>query len=56
MQILRKLFEEYKFREIKDCESNILATNEYSCHLADYTDLSYDPSLCCKLIDSNNLV
>ena len=54
MQIFRKLFEENKFQEIKDCESNILATNEYSSHLADYEDLLYDPSLCCKLIDSND--
>ena len=51
MQVLRKLFAEGKFQEIKDCESNILSTNEYN-HLADYEDLSYDPNCSCKLIDS----
>ncbi len=53
MAIFRKLFKEGKFREIKSCEMNILATNEYNSHLADYTDLEYDPELCCKLIDSS---
>ena len=52
MKILRKLFAEGKFREIKTCELNILGTNEYN-HLDDYEDLDYDSTLCCKLIDSN---
>ena len=51
--ILRKLFKEGMFREIKSCEMDILATNEYNSHLADYQDLNYDPSLCCQKIDSS---
>ena len=51
--IIRKLFAENKFREIKECEANILSTVEYNNHLKDYCDLSYDPSLCCKAIDTN---
>ncbi len=53
--ILRKLFKDNMFREIKSCEMNILATNEYNSHLTDYMDLSYDPSLCCQKIDSTEL-
>ena len=55
LQVLRKLFAEGKFEEIKNCESNILSTNEYN-QLADYEDLEYDPNLCCKSIDSNNSI
>ncbi len=55
MTIFRKLFKEGKFREIKSCEMNILATNEYNNNLNDFTDLNYDHDLCTKLIDSSEM-
>ena len=48
MKILRQLFKERQFREIKQCELNILSTVEFDNHLNDYVDLEYDEHLCCK--------
>ena len=52
MKIFRQMFELNLFREIKDCEMDILGTCEYDNHLNDYTDLNYDETLCCQLIDN----
>ena len=52
MSIFRKMFELGLFREIKQCEMNILATTEYS-DLNDYSELDYDEDLCTKLITKN---
>ena len=48
MIIMRAMFENNYFREINQCEQEILGTCEFDNHLNDYTDLSYDPNLCCK--------
>ena len=53
MIIFRKMFNLNLFREIKQCEMNVLTTTEYN-HLNDYTDLDYDEKLCCKLVNKNN--
>ena len=50
LTILRKMFQLNLFREINQCEQNILSTTEYH-HLNDYNDLNYDPKLCCKPIN-----
>lgn len=53
MIILRKMFDLNLFREIKNCELNILATTEFNNNLNDYVDLNYDEELCCKPIKTD---
>ena len=47
--VLRNMFRDGQFEEIKACEKNILSSTEYN-HLNDYEDLEYDDKLCLKPI------
>ena len=46
--VLKIMFECGYFREINECDQDILETCEFDNHLNDYIDLSYDEKLCCK--------
>ena len=45
--ILRAMFRLKLFREINECENNILSTVEFDNHLNDYVELDYPENLCC---------
>ena len=47
MKILRTMFDCNMFREINQCELNILSTVEFDNHLNDYVELDYPQNLCC---------
>ena len=45
---MNAMFECNYFREISQCDADILSTCEFDNHLNDYIDLNYDEKLCCK--------
>ena len=48
LSVMYAMFECNYFREIRQCEQDILATCEFDNHLNDYTELNYDEESCCK--------
>jgi hypothetical protein len=44
--ILKTIFDLHQFEPIRQCDQNIIRTQEYGNHLEDYIDLNYDPTLC----------
>ena len=45
--VIKTMFKCGYFREINQCEQEILGTCEFDNHLNDYVDLSYNEGLCC---------
>ena len=53
MKILRYMFKLNLFREIKECEYNILTTHEWNNKLNDYVELDYDEQFMRKCNETN---